>query len=150
MRYLRFVPAALLLALTAAPAVQARPDPAPSPAAEPVIHSCTPGPWILFFPRNSAKLMPASRAVLDEVARAWREKPCGPMSILFTAHIDPGETHGLDARRARAVRNYLKRRGLPAGSMTSYVLGTSEPRVAAPIGVEEPQNQRVEVMASPP
>ncbi len=150
MRCLRFVQFALLLALTAAPAVQARSDPAPSPPAGRMLHSCVPGPWILFFPRNSAKLDPAARAALDEVVRAWREKPWGAIAILIGGHADPGERRRLDARRARAVRDYVRRRGFPARNIAVETMGTTQPRVAAPAGVEEPQNQRVEVMAGPP
>ena len=119
----------LLLVLQATPSVE--------PRAPPVIRAdCfTPGPYIVFFDRNSAMLGAEARAALDRFVREQAD-PCGAFRLIITGHTDRGERVSIDQRRAAAVRNDLARRGLRALIGPSRGMGGTSPRVGRPAGIE--------------
>ena len=134
---------ALLLSLQAA-AVTAPPRPP-----MPMIVDCLPGPWIVFFPRNSAALDREAVSILDNVLRVEREG-CGGATYTLAGHTDRGERSGVDRRRALAVRSYLARGHVPRIQLSLRTLDAGTPRIARPGAERERQNQRVEITAGPP
>ena len=130
---------ALLLALQAA-----TPSTVPPPP-QPIVDCFAPGPFIVFFDRDSAVIGAEARAVLRTFARVEKEHCAGPFRFAVTGHADRGEGTGIDARRAGAVRRFLIGLGLRDLIGATRGLGTTVPRVLRPAGVEDRQNRRVEL-----
>ena len=81
------------------------------------------------FDFNSAKLTPASEAVLDEVVALLKLRPGAP--AILGGHTDSKGKHEynvrLSERRAASVRDYLVAKGIPAGSLTAKGYGETKP-----------------------
>jgi OOP family OmpA-OmpF porin len=136
------------LALIAAGALAAaQPAAAQTAAAKP----CVAGPWMVFFNSDSDALTPSGRAILDNVAAAYRD--CGEIQVMIAGHTDRERSDqynvGLSQRQAANVRAYLAGRGIPDGVMTTEAFGESRPLVETADGVREPQNRRVEITFGP-
>lgn len=96
------------------------------------------------FEEGSAALLPASRMLLDEVARAL--EPCVGAIIAITGHTDKSGSEtanvALSMDRARVVREALVRRGIPRSGLRARGMGSSEP--AERLTAEDPANRRIE------
>lgn len=96
------------------------------------------------FQEGSAALLPASRMLLDEVARAL--EPCVGAIIAITGHTDKSGSEAaniaLSMDRARVVREALVRRGIPRSGLRARGMGSSEP--AERLTAEDPANRRIE------
>lgn len=84
------------------------------------------------FVTGSAELDPASIAIIDELAGIVNLCTRGPgMFVTIGGHTDaagdPEANYILSAQRARAVRDALAARGVPAGRMIAIGYGETEP-----------------------
>lgn len=96
------------------------------------------------FEEGSARIEAASEALIDEVARALA--PCLGSIIAITGHTDStGPEAGnleLSLARARAVRQALVGRGIPADGLRTRGLGSRTP--VAGLDPRDPANRRIE------
>lgn len=104
------------------------------------------------FEESSAAIDPASRELVDEVARALR--PCLGAIIAITGHTDssgpePGNL-ALSRDRANAVRAALIARGIPGDGLRARGVGSSQP--VEGLDPADPANRRIEfsVIATQP
>jgi OOP family OmpA-OmpF porin len=100
--------------------------------------------YLVFFDWNKATLTPeARRIVADAMAYA---KSSGAKMIRVVGYTDrsgtPRYNLKLSVRRAEAVREEIKRLGVPATTVEIEGKGESDPLVPTPDGVREPQNRR--------
>ncbi len=104
--------------------------------------------FLVFFDWDSAILTPQALAILQEAATT--AKQIGTVRIVATGHADrPGSARynvGLSQRRADAVRGELVRLGLLGGEIATVAKDETDPLVATPDGVREPQNRRVQIV----
>ncbi len=74
----------------------------------------------------------------------------GNVRIVTTGHTDlsgsAAYNQGLSQRRADAVRAEQVRLGLTGYDIQTVARGESDPLVATPDGVREPQNRRVQIV----
>ena len=93
------------------------------------------------FPRNGADLGPEQRIMLNEVFEQLARSPKD--RILITGHTDrsgdPALNLALSEQRARAVRDYLLARGIPAERLMVNYYGDSRS-----LG-RDPSERRVEI-----
>lgn len=105
------------------------------------------GRLVLLFETGSAALGPRNQAILDEASRLYREGR--PIIMTVTGGTDSvGSAERnllLSQQRANAVARGLLARGLPAERTQIVAKGETNPAVAAPRGVPEVQNRRVEI-----
>jgi len=110
------------------------------------------GPFMVFFDDGSTDLTPQGRAILDNVASAYRASGDG-QQVMIAGHTDrakegaPGVAES--QARASAVRAYLVSQGLSDGVITVEAFGSTRPLVETDAGVLEPQNRRVEITVGP-
>lgn len=128
-----------------APVAQAQPaPPAPAPAPAPQITR----DFLVFFDWNSDALTPQAQSILRQASEA--AKSLDGVRVVATGHADrSGPTAynvGLSQRRADAVRGELVRLGVSGGDIATVARGESDPLVATPDGVREPQNRRVRIV----
>ena len=124
-------------------AVAPAPTPAPPPPAAPIVRD-----FIVFFDFDSAALTPQAQGILREaVANAKR---AGNSRIVATGHADRSGSAaynvGLSQQRADAVRGELIRLGMTTNDIQTVARGETDPLVATPDGVREPQNRRVQIV----
>ncbi len=97
------------------------------------------------FDFNSAKLTPASEAVLDEVVTLLKLRPGAP--AILGGHTDSKGKHEynmkLSERRAASVRDYLVAKGIPAASLTAKGYGETKPIAPNTTDEGRAQNRRV-------
>jgi outer membrane protein OmpA-like peptidoglycan-associated protein len=130
--------------------------PAPTAAAAPAEAAVPPPPppagarneFIVYFDFDKSSLTPAARQILDEATAAYMQNK--PVKISVTGYTDTVGTVAynlaLSVRRADAVRDYLKGKGVPVNAMDVEGKGKTNLRVPTPDGVREPQNRRVEII----
>ncbi|MCR6632693.1 MAG: OmpA family protein [Magnetospirillum sp.] len=133
---------------TPAPVPVAAPAPAPAPA--PVVK---PAPalqknYLVFFDFNKADITPEAQKVITQAAGAAKQGNAARVSL--TGHADRSGSdkynQALSLKRANAVKDVLVKQGIPADQISVVGKGESEPLVATPDGVREPQNRRVEIV----
>lgn len=138
----------------AAPAPVAAPAPAPVPAAAPAPAPVAAKPaavqkqFLVFFDFNKADITPEASKVITQAADAAKK---GSVSrVALTGHADRSGSDkynmALSLKRANAVKDQLVKQGIPADQISVVGKGESEPLVATPDGVREPQNRRVEIV----
>lgn len=122
----------------AAPAPQPAPPAAPAPVRD----------FLVFFDFDSDVITPQAQAILREAAAS--AKAIGNTRIVATGHTDTSGSAaynvGLSQRRADAVRNALVGLGLQTNEIQTVAKGETDPLVATPDGVREPQNRRVQIV----
>jgi OOP family OmpA-OmpF porin len=125
-----------------APAPQPVAQPAPAPAPAPVRD------FLVFFDFDSDVITPQAEAILREAAANARQ--LGNTRIVATGHADRSGSAtynmGLSQRRAEAVRTALVRLGLQTDEIQTVAKGETDPLVATPDGVREPQNRRFQIV----
>ena len=118
------------------------PPPPPPPAPEP------PRNFIVFFDWDQSVITPEALAILREAAAVAQSQ--APVRIVATGHADRSGASDyndrLSARRAQAVRSRMAQLGIDPISIATFARGESDPLVATPDGVREPQNRRVEIV----
>ncbi|UCC55658.1 MAG: OmpA family protein [Gammaproteobacteria bacterium] len=99
------------------------------------------------FRFDSAELTPESTKVLDVVASNLRNQSHATLEIggHASAEGDALYNHDLSARRSRAVRNYLVRKGVSAERLTTNGYGESRPLVNNHTENSRSLNRRVEL-----
>lgn len=85
----------------------------------------------IFYAFDSADLLPESKVALDQIAKILQDNP--EVVVELSSHADrvgsDAYNLGLSDRRARAVVDYLKGKGIPADQLQSKGYGKSRPRV---------------------
>lgn len=126
--------------------VTASPPPAPAPAQVPASSppaSSTPSDVQVTFDTGSSALSAEANQKLDGAARLYREGH--PVVMFIAGHSDStGSEYPnllLSAERARAVKQALVERGIPADRLQLEAMGTSDP--ANPNEVTPENNRRV-------
>jgi OOP family OmpA-OmpF porin len=139
-----------------APAPVAAPAPAPAPASAPAPQAApapAPAPqvprnYLVFFNFDRSDITPEASNIIRQAAA--NAKTARVTRIEATGHADRSGPENynlrLSQRRAEAVRQSLMREGIPANEIFVSAKGESEPLVATPDGVREPQNRRVEIV----
>jgi outer membrane protein OmpA-like peptidoglycan-associated protein len=137
----------------------AKPTPAPAPVAAPVAAPApapAPAPkaaavqkqFLVFFDFNKSDITPEANKVITQAAAAAKQGNAA--SISLTGHADRSGSdkynQALSLKRANAVKDQLVKQGIPANQISVVGKGESEPLVATPDGVREPQNRRVEII----
>lgn len=104
--------------------------------------------FLVFFNWDSSSITDAARQVITEAAEVIRNNRI--TRILAVGHADksgPASYNvGLSERRAEAVEGALASQGVLADNVEVEWRGESDPLVATPDGVREPQNRRVEII----
>lgn len=122
--------------------IEAKPaaKPAPKPAA-------LPGPFIVYFAHNSAKLDAAAMKVIADAVAAKGASKAG--SIVASGHTDLSGTNGYNSglakRRAAAVAKAIAAKGVKKDQVRTQAFGEDEPAVKTADGTKEPRNRRVEI-----
>jgi len=121
------------------------PPPPPLPLCPPA--AVTPGPFLVFFDWDRSVITPEAAAILDRAADQYAST--GQTSVTLAGHADksgkPDYNVALSQRRADAVKDYMTRKGVAPGVITTEAFGESRPLVDTADGVREPQNRRVEI-----
>lgn len=117
---------------------------APEPEKAPL-----PGPYVIYFEFDSAKISPNAELLLDIAAR---EIEAGePALLVITGHTDRagGEDYNRDLseRRAGAVAGYLAGQGVDQSQLRLTFMGEGDTAITTGDGVREPGNRRVGVKA---
>ncbi len=116
------------------------------------IKVATPAPaaissYLVFFDWDSAVLTPEALEIVRTAATS--AGTLGSVRIELIGHADRSGPAiynlGLSQRLADAVREQLIRLGIPEDAISTLAKGETEPLVATPDGVREPQNRRVEM-----
>lgn len=126
-----------------APVVAAAPPPPPLPRAPSV-----PGPFVVHFEFDSAKLTGAAGRVVREAAK--QAKAANVVRVLLNGHADRSGPDAYNMRlsksRTEVVLEALIAQGMPADIMLGKSYGESLPAVNTPDGQPEAANRRVEII----
>ena len=103
--------------------------------------------YLVFFAWDQAELSPVAQRVVDQIVADYRDGR--PSHLIVAGHADrsgPADYNlGLSERRARNVADRLLQGGVDPAEIVLEWYGETQPRVATPDGVRDPQNRRVEV-----
>jgi outer membrane protein OmpA-like peptidoglycan-associated protein len=106
-----------------------------------------PTAFILYFITGTDELTPESKAELQNVLAALKDRP--QPDVLVIGHTDTvGDlivNDRLSAQRAETVKGFLVQIGIPAERITTAGRGEREPLVRTADEVDEPRNRRVEI-----
>lgn len=106
-----------------------------------------PTTFVLYFITGTDELTPESKAELQEVLAALKDRPLP--DVLVIGHTDTvGDllvNDRLSAQRAETVKGFLVQIGIPADRITTAGRGEREPLVRTPDETDEPRNRRVEI-----
>ena len=126
------------------PVAAPAPMPAPKPAPAPVVAKN----YLVFFDFDKAIITPEAARVIQQAAGT--AKSSGAVRIDLTGHTDSAGSDkynmALSLKRANAVKDQIVKLGLSPNQITVVGKGESQPMVATPDGVREPQNRRVEIV----
>jgi len=105
-------------------------------------------PFIIYFGFDKHNIDAKAAQVLDQAAQVAKER--GIKEIDITGHTDTKGSHAynekLSMRRATAARDYLQKKGIPAGNMKVNAKGETELAVQTGDEVKEARNRRVHVV----
>jgi outer membrane protein OmpA-like peptidoglycan-associated protein len=103
--------------------------------------------YFLTFGFGKANINQESRAILDQVAYAWK---CRFANIRLYGHSDTvgaeKDNHGLAAQRAVAARNYLLRAGINPARISADAAGENQPLSPTPDNTRLRTNRNVVVV----
>lgn len=133
------------------PVAEAAPPPAPvatpRPAAPAPPVSKKVVPRAVYFDFDKSNIRPDARATLDEAIRILKAE--GSQVVIAEGHTDSRGTDGyneaLSMRRARAVRDYLIKGGIPAKDIKTEGFGETKPVASNDTDEGRQQNRRVEL-----
>ena len=128
------------------PARVAAPAPAPVPALPRA--PSVPGPFVVNFELDSAKLSGGADLVVREAAK--QATAADVVRVLLNGHADRSGSDAYNMRlsesRTEVVRDALIAQGIPANIMLGKSYGESLPAVNTPDGQPERANRRVEII----
>jgi outer membrane protein OmpA-like peptidoglycan-associated protein len=109
---------------------------------EPPIH------YLLYFEKNSTRLVPAALALLPEVIATIQNRRSEHISVVgHTDRLgDKDYNLALSRRRAAAVKDLLVKRGVPEAFIETTSHGEENPIVPTADNVGNAQNRRVEIV----
>jgi outer membrane protein OmpA-like peptidoglycan-associated protein len=103
--------------------------------------------YIFYFKHDSVDLTRNSRALLDNVLRAIRDR--APVDVSVVGHTDTvGKkryNYALSLKRARAVASILLGEGVDPSVLDITSHGENNPLVPTGDQIREPRNRRVEI-----
>ena len=118
---------------------------APKPKPEPKM--AMPGPFIVYFDFDDAKINLAAEGAIDRISAAAKKAKAS--SILLQGHADlSGKSKYntiLSKDRVDAVSTALIGQGVPRSSISKTIHGEDEPEVKTEDGAPEWRNRRVTV-----
>ncbi|HEX9903330.1 MAG TPA: OmpA family protein [Propylenella sp.] len=118
--------------------------PAPMAAAAAMTAMATPGPFVVYFAFNSAKLDAKAMVTINEAAAAKSAK------VSIGGHTDRAGANDYNMRlsldRANAVAAALVKAGVAKDNIARSHHGEERPAVATEDGKKEPRNRRVEIV----
>ncbi|WP_165370530.1 PA14 domain-containing protein [Hymenobacter persicinus] len=134
------------------------PTPVPRPAADsatkslPDLSALSRGAAVtlpnLYFTQSTAALLPASRPMLNQLARTLQAQPA--LRLEIAGHTDnvgePALNLRLSEQRARVVRRYLVQQGIDSVRLTAKGYGDTRPVADNRDPQQRPRNRRVEVV----
>ncbi|MDC8804749.1 OmpA family protein [Halomonas pacifica] len=128
-----------------APMPEPAPEPEPVPEFEPLVLSSE-----VNFAFDSAELMPAAHATLNDVARRLIENERSQdVRVHIGGHTDSVGSDqynlGLSQRRANSVRDYLIARGVESDRLVARGFGEARPVASNETDAGRAQNRRVEL-----
>ncbi len=101
----------------------------------------------IFFATAKSDLLASSYAELDALAEALKKQPA--VKILISGHTDntgnAAANQTLSAARAKAVADYLVKKGVVANRLTSQGFGATQPIAPNTTDEGKAQNRRVEL-----
>lgn len=102
------------------------------------------------FGAGEATLRPEALRTLDDLARVLQREPEGDIVVqAFTDTVGPEDfNEALSERRARAVREALVARGVPAGRILARGLGEASPVASNATPAGRHLNRRIEIVRS--
>lgn len=128
-----------------APVAAPAPAPAPAPAVKPAALQKN---YLVFFDFNKSDITPEAGKIINQAVAAAKQGNAARVSL--TGHTDRSGSDkynmALSLKRANAVKDAMVRQGIPAAEISVVGKGESDPLVATPDGVREPQNRRVEIV----
>lgn len=131
------------------PAVAAPPPPppAPAPAAAPAPAPRLPETYIVFFAFDRSELSPVAAQVLDRAIADYRATGMTNVRIEGNADRSGADAYNqrLSQRRADAVANYLRQKGIAQGSIQTVANGENKPRVPTADGVRNDENRNAQI-----
>ncbi len=104
------------------------------------------------FESGSARLLPASKQELDELVRILQQRPKWQLDILgHTDNVGSSSSNlRLSKRRAKAVADYLKRKGVNPERMNARGVGEAYPKHSNRTKTGRLKNRRVEFRFTKP
>lgn len=115
---------------------------------KPVVHVEPPArDYMVFFDFDKSAIRTDATSILDKVLGARKNLSATTVSLVGHADRAGADKYNqaLSERRAGAVKKWLVEHGLPAAAVSAAGKGESDPRVATPDGIREPENRRVEI-----
>jgi outer membrane protein OmpA-like peptidoglycan-associated protein len=107
----------------------------------------------VLFASNEATLLPAATKSLDNVVAALKGVPANAGKVMIEGHTDArgarAYNRDLAERRARAVRDYLVSRGMPADLFSIDGVGPDRPVADNRSAEGRANNRRVEIVLPP-
>ncbi len=104
--------------------------------------------YIVFFEKKQTEISAAGKKAVEDVLSM--AKAGGKYEFILNSHTDRAgedmENQKLTEERARVVKEMLVEGGVTAADIKIYAFGESDPPVQTADGVEEPANQRVEIL----
>jgi OmpA-OmpF porin, OOP family len=136
-------------------AYAAEPAPAEKPAKQPYVSSfekkAADPSYLVFFDFDKSVLSAEAKEILKKASAELKQKEIVQLEV--TGHADRAGSEkynqGLSERRAQAVKHELVKLGMKEKDIVTRAKGESQPLVATPDGVREPQNRRVEILYTP-
>lgn len=103
------------------------------------------------FARNSSEPTRALRTMLDRVATALREQPNTTINVLGHTDSIGSELYNLELsiRRAEAVMEYLRTRGIGLARLRADGRGEAEPIAGNATATGRAVNRRIEIVVRP-
>jgi outer membrane protein OmpA-like peptidoglycan-associated protein len=104
--------------------------------------------FLLYFEHDTTKLTHESKALMNEVLRAIKNRKSSEIYLVGHTDLVGTEEYNtvLSSRRANHVRGLLVSNGIQPDTLFTSYYGKARPLVSTKDGVPEPRNRRVEII----